>query len=216
MSIQAANDPDRAARIAWRQAFDDQLTRQEMNRVLEYAGKRLAVVRRVLPHDKEHGATELVHEAIAATLAGTATWEPSTKPLGNHLIDTIAWQTRNTRRRLGRHRQASLDDTRDDTSTDGCRLENEATMKAGRVTAPPIDLHIAVHRVLDELRQQTAGDADVARLIETIRDGHTDHGDLMKATGLRAARFRNARRRLTRMAMRLPDETRAAVEAVLS
>lgn len=188
-----------------------------MNKVLEYAEKRLAVVRRVVPLDKERGATELVHEAIAATLAGNARWEPGTKELGNHLIDTIAWQTRNTRRRLGRLRHASLDDSRDDSSTDGCRLENEATLKNTTVgTLPPLDLHAAVHRVLDELRVQAAGDTDVIRVIETIREGHTEHGELMKASGLRVAKFRNARRRLARMAARLPAETRATVQAVLS
>ena len=216
MITSEANDTaEQTERIVWRRSFDDQLTADAILRVRRFAEARARPLVRGGLLDRHNAAAELLNEAIAATLAGSASWDPARKALDNHLIDVIQWQTRNTRRRHGRVHYASFDDSRDDTSSAGRRLENEATMQ--QPTAPPSssDLCGAAGRVLDEVRVLANGDTDVVRIVDTIQAGHTDHGDLIKASGLRAAKFRNARRRLGRIISRLPAATRAAAQAVM-
>ncbi len=215
INSEARDTAARAERIVWRRSFDDQLTPATMLVVLRFAAARARPLVRGGLLDQENAAEELLNEAIAATLAGAATWDPTRKALENHLIDVIQWQTRNTRRRHGRVRYASFDDSRDDTSSDGRRLENEATLQRAPEPAASADLCGAADRVLEEVRGLVKGDTDVVRIIDTIGAGHTDHGDLIRASGLRAAKFRNARRRLGRIISRLPVATRAAAQAVL-
>lgn len=211
-----ASDPARAARIAWRRSFDDQLTPAALLRVQRFAAARGRPLVRAGLLDARTAAVELMNEAIGATLAGSATWDPARKALDQHLVDVIQWQTRNALRRHGRVRLASLDDSGDDSSSDGRRLENEASLHrpgAGRTAAA--EMCAAASRVLEEVRELAGGDTDVLRIIATIQAGDTDHGELIKASGLRAAKFRNARRRLARIVARLPEGTRAAAKATL-
>ena len=124
------------------------------------------------------------------------------------MIDVIQWQTRNARRRHGRVRHASFDDSRDDSSSDGRRLVNEASLLRSAAAPSTSELCEAAGRVLEEVRALAGGDTDVVRIVDTIQAGETEHGALIKATGLRAAKFRNARRRLGRIVARLPATTK--------
>ena len=216
MSRIEAND-ECAARIAWRRAFDEQLTELAMARACRYATSRARVLVRAGILDEKNAPYDLVHQAIAATLAGTAGWDPAKKRLDDHLVDVIQWQTRNTRRRHGRYAHASLDDSRDATSSDGLRLENEVSIQQAATSASSsADLRDVAGRVVDEVRVLAAGDTDVLRILDAIESGATDHGELIKASGLRPAKFRNARRRLGRVTARLPEAVRTAVRAELA
>jgi hypothetical protein len=69
--------------------------------------------------------------------------------------------------------------------------------------------------VISEIRPLARRDADVLRLLDAMEAG-AGEGDLIHASGLDAEQYRNARRRLARIAERMSNETRAAVEAVLN
>jgi hypothetical protein len=216
MSIQVASDPDRAGRVAWRAAFNEALTRDTMRKVQKYAKKRAGLLVRVGILEKKRGPRELMHEAIVATLAGEATWDPKTIALEDHLIGVIKWKTRNTERRRAKYQERSLNDSGEDTSSDGHRLENVVTLRdLPHSTTQVAALRDAALRVLGEIRPLVEGDTDVLRLLDAIEAG-AGAGDLIHASGLRPAKYRNARRRLTRATERLSDETRAAVAAVLA
>ncbi len=216
MSIHVVRDPERAGRMAWRAAFDNQLTRDAMKEVRLYAKTRAGLLVRVGVLERKRGPRELMHEAIVSTLSGESTWDPAAVKLSTHLIGVIKWKTRNLERRRRKYREASLDDSRDNTSSDGHRLENEVTLTHLPSSSVPIaELRNAAQRVTAEIRPLALTDTDVLRILDTIEAG-ADHGELMKATGLRPAKYRNARRRLARITERLSDETRAAVSAVLA
>lgn len=216
MSILVANDPERAARMAWRAAFNEQLTSDTMHAVRRYAKKRAGLLVRAGFLDRQRGPRELMHEAIVATLGGEASWDPSAVSLLDHLIGVIRWKTRNTERRRAKYKERSLNDSGEDTSSDGHRLENDVTL---RDLPPSVDriaaMRAAAALVTSEIGPLAHGDTDVLRLLAAIEAG-AGPGDLIHASGLRPAKYRNARRRLTRLTERLSDETRAAVSAVLA
>jgi hypothetical protein len=215
MSIHVASDPERAGRMAWRAAFDTQLTRETMNKVRRYAKKRAGLLVRAGVLEQRRGPRELMHEAIVATLGGEATWDPSTVTLDDHLIGVIRWKTRNTERRRAKYNERSLNDSGEDTSSDGHRLENDVTLRDLPASTERLaGMRAAAERVTAEIWPLAQGDTDVLRLLAAIEAG-AGNGDLIHASGLRPAKYRNARRRLTRITERLSDETRAAVSAVL-
>jgi hypothetical protein len=202
--------------MAWRAAFNEQLTQDTMHEVRRYAKKRAGLLMRAGVLDKRRGPRELMHEAIVATLGGEASWDPSAVPLSDHLIGVIKWKTRNTERRRVKYTERSLNDSGENTSSDGHRLENDVTLRdlpasMERVAA----MRTTAARVTTEILPLAHGDGDVLRLLKAIEAG-AGAGDLIHASGLRPANYRNARRRLTRLTERLSDETRAAVSAVLA
>jgi len=216
MSIHVVRDPERAGRMAWRAAFDKQLTREVMAKVQRYARKRAALLVRAGVLEKRHAPRELMHEAVRATLAGEATWDPSAVALDKHLIGVIRWQTRNMERRRAKYQERSLNDSGEDTSTDGHRLENEVTLAYPPASiAPTAALRAAAQRVTAEIRPLAQGDSDVLRILDAIEAG-ADHGELIKEAGLRPAKYRNARRRLARITERLSDDTHAAVSEAIA
>jgi len=216
MSIHVANDPERANRMAWRAAFDKQLTHETMHAVRRYAKKRIGLLVRAGVLDKQRGPRELMHEAIVATLGGEASWDPSAVSLADHLIGVIRWKTRNTERRRAKYKERSLNDSGEDTSSDGHRLENDVTLRDLPPSTEQLSaLRDAARRVTEEIWPMAQGDTDVLRLLAAI-DAGAGNGELIHASGLRPAKYRNARRRLTRLTERLSNETLAAVSAVLA
>src|SRR5689334_14989101 len=111
----------------WRAEFERQATRAMLDRVNRYARKRARMVLRTGRKVDGLYARELAHDALSDTLDGTVTWDPTRVPLVAHVMGVVRRRSWHEMVRATRAPHRSLDDSRDDSSSDGRPLEAEAS-----------------------------------------------------------------------------------------
>ncbi|HEU0029900.1 MAG TPA: hypothetical protein VFQ53_04650 [Kofleriaceae bacterium] len=196
-------DPKRAA-------FDAQATPRVLDKMYRAAKARMHVYAGRTQHVNAADVDDMVMGIIADTLDGSLRWNFERKPLELHLLDTVRFRVRDEARK--RWRDTARGEVLDEETTDASVGES---MLAGALPERPDELH-QIRRIADklvaDLRQRIAGDRDVEQLFDAIvvKRAH-ERAEIMEETGMSAAAYRNARRRLDRTLLQLPPETRDAV-----
>jgi hypothetical protein len=131
---------------------------------------------------------DVVADVIADTYAGTLYWDPEHVSLWTHL-------TTEAKRRIGRERRAAA-------------MHTSLTVLGNLV--PPVETSDEADRdsgeygdpadIVDELHRRSANDIDVLRLLKLFSCGITRKARILEL-GVSEATYRNARRRLTRLAL---------------
>lgn len=202
----------------WRAAFEKQATDELIERASRYARQRAKLVGRVARRNDPLYARELVQDALIDTLDGRVVWDPERVSLLTHVMGVIQSRTRHHVVRAIKMPHRSLDDSADDHSTEGRPVEREASLAVVRERgADPDDPAYVAHaaRVVGGL-WQSVGDSGAAReLLRAYEQGKTERHEVMELTGMSAATYKNERRRIVRLAAKLPAEVREpAVEAL--
>jgi hypothetical protein len=153
-------------------------------------------------------ARELVADVVGDTYAGTLAWDPDQVPLWKHVGAHVKQRVRQARRAAAMH--TSLREVSDEM----VQLDTPGT--AGSDTAWRIDPADAP-ALLDDLRHRAAGDRDVLELLSLYERGITRKARIL-GLGMSDGQYRNARRRLIRLAIAAADalvskDTSAKAEA---
>lgn len=195
-----------------RDAFDSQATTKLLDQVHRATRARMRVYAgsgKVNDGDVD----DMVMNAITDTLDGTLGWHHETKPLLQHLLDTVRFRVRDEARKGWRNNARSK---RTGEATD--TLLTESWLAGSSSDSPDEALHVrqTADGVVAELRGRIGDDREVSTLFDAmVERGLLERTDIMKETGMTAAAYRNARRRLDRTLLELPAETRNAVVAAL-
>jgi hypothetical protein len=133
-------------------------------------------------------ADDLVADALADTLFGEVTWDPTAKTLYQHAEDTIRYRTRHDRHRAKRFRHSRID-------APSCAAEQQATR--GFVEASLRLDHngetaegaIFATEVLTKVRELAAGDPSILRYLDAIVAGAQTRTEIIEVTKMSLRRF---------------------------
>jgi DNA-directed RNA polymerase specialized sigma24 family protein len=191
----------------WRRRFDEQLTNEVRISVAKFAIYEANRIRLSIDIDD---LQDVVHSAIAGTLAGRLSWDPDRAPLAAHLCCVVRSKLSYIKKRQRKLRGRSLDD-------DGVTEAFEGQVSDALTPSRDREI-VAAHlgRVLSRVRGQLHDDRDVFAIITAMLDGGGEHRrDLIGLTGLSPKAFDNAWRRLERDVETIPnDEYQAALAAM--
>jgi hypothetical protein len=193
-----------------RAAFDAQATPKLLDRVYRATHARMRVYAGRNEHVNAADVDDMVMAAIADTADGTLQWDFARRSLQQHLLDTIRFRVRDAARK--RWRDKVRREPLDEDTTDAAVAE---TMLSGASPERPDEMH-ALRRITDvlvaEVLQRISGDHEVELLVEAIVVKRAvRRAEIIEETGMSAATYRNARRRLDRTLLELPPETHRAV-----
>jgi len=137
-------------------------------------------------------AQDLLADVLGDTYTGTLTWNPERVPLRMHLISEV-------KRRFGRERRAAarqrvLDD-------------HVAYVDVGEPSSGDVPAHVDPAALLDDVCRRAAGDTEVQQLISLYLEGATRKRHALRH-GMSDATYRNARRRLKRLAVAASEATK--------
>jgi hypothetical protein len=182
----------------WINALEAQCTEEMLQLARRYASRRARGVGYV---NDDYHASELVQDALTDTTIGVLRWDPSVKPLQQHIHDVIKVRTNHDRKRAQRFPHESIDvlDSDGEATT---LAEVEATLLE-RSTEPPDDPVALAAERLAKLRQLAAGDRTVLRLINAFARGADSKADALRVAELSSVAYDNARRRLRRLVTQL-------------
>ncbi len=127
-------------------------------------------------------------------------------------------RARHHRLRAVRMPMRSLDDSADDHSTEGRPIEREASMAAARDRrGTPQDeaMSARAEQVVDELKRLLGDEDDAHALMRAYAAGKTEKAEVMALTGMSSATYHNQRRRLVRLAQKLPETVREPIVEAL-
>lgn len=186
----------------WIDAFKTQCTEKLRLDLRVYARVRARGVRRVGGLGDDAYADDLVANALADTLFGEITWDPSAKALYDHAKDTIRYRTRDDRKHAKRYQVKRIDAPRTGSELRATRGLVEASLQQDRA-AESADTAILAGEVLEQLRQLAASDPPVLRYLDALVAGATTRPEIMEAAGLSIRAFRNTRDRLGRLVAQL-------------
>ena len=154
---------------------------------------------------------ELVQDALVDTFTGVVRWDPDRTSLLDHVQGVVKSRSRHDLIRATRSPMRSIDDAADaadGTSNDGRPVEREASMAVARArhaTAAEAATHAHAAAVLDGLSTMLdAHDRDARALLGAYKVGKTARTEVMALTGMSAATYHNQRRRIVRLARKLP------------
>ena len=193
----------------WRAAFDAQATEALVARLIKYAKTRVKMMMRTDGGADPLLARELVLDALEDTLMGVVSWDPSKVSLLTRLMALIQSRTRHEMIRMQRLPHRSLDDSADDTSTDGSPLENEVCRTAARDHKPD-DSDVMRERAawaVTELRRAAGDNASTLQLLAAYERGAVTRQEVMRMTGMSAKTYDNARRHVLRLVTKLEPQT---------
>ena len=188
-----------------------ELTDHLLERVKRYARRRVGAKRVAgIPcFDPDVEAENMATEAATLTILGHRNWNPSV-PLFQHLCgvvrsvsaEAVEHHNRLHTDVLGR---LSLEDSHGDDAKLDLQLArnhgNEHTQRPKRAAT----LADARDQLVASLRIMARGDDHVTMLLTAYEVGCEDRADVLDCTGMSAADYRNARRRLDRLVDALPD-----------
>jgi hypothetical protein len=140
-------------------------------------------------------ARELVADVVGDTYAGTLAWDPDQVPLWKHVRAHVKQRVRQARRTAAMH--TSLPEVSDEmVQLDARRMASgDAAWRIDPADAPAL---------LDDLRHRAAGDRDVLELLSLYERGITRKARIL-GLGMSDGQYRNARRRLIRLAITAAD-----------
>jgi hypothetical protein len=208
-SSQTEPEPSHLADASWRQAFEEQSSAERIARVHAYAESRARMIEGATQCRDPLLARELVLDALADTFAGVVTWDPQKAPLAAHLCRVIGGRSSHDLARARAYNLVSLDDTMSP-SSEAVEEETSNAMAAINDGSEPAHSEPA-GTTLAELRRLAARDADVLLLLEALDGGAIERTEVLQITGMEPVDYHNARRRLMRLARRLPLEPSDAV-----
>jgi hypothetical protein len=140
-------------------------------------------------------ARELVADVIGDTYTGTLAWDPDHVPLWKHVRAHVKQRVRQVRRAVAMH--TSLPEVSDE------MLQLGAPGTASGDIAWRVDPADA-QALLDDLRHRAADDRDVLELLSLYERGITRKARILEF-GMSDGQYRNARRRLIRLAIVAAD-----------
>ncbi len=204
-----ANDNKTRPPEEWRRAFEEQATNKAMAGVHTYAGKLARMIERATRRRDALIARELVLDAMSDTFAGIVKWDPAKASLASHLCRVIRSRTAHELDRAGTFVHLSLDDH--DASVDA--LNHEASSALGVENESPERRRTAANarQVLDGIRKLAGGDKLVLQLLDAYDAGATERHEIVQLTGMKTTAYHNVRRRVHRLADKLPDDVRDAI-----
>jgi hypothetical protein len=196
------------------QALKEQATPELMERLVRYAQTRARMVCRAGRPVSETYAEELVHDAHADTRLGLLPWDPfQCERLEEHLGRAIKKRTWKEIRHGLRVPFVALHEAAND-ETVSPHVER-ALANASQSECNPIMLDSMATTACRQLRLLLPLDHEIAAVMRCWEDGIVERDEVMKLTGLTAAAYKRARRRLRYMSRHLPFELREAAQDLL-
>jgi hypothetical protein len=205
-----SRDPTARGQPLNRAEFEKQLTEELRNAVLQFARRRMALVRRAGGRVDQLYARELLQDALSDTWMGTAPWIPAQRSLLDHvrgLIRHRSWKDSLAARRRP-HLSIGADDeisaAIEEMQSNGIHGSVDRTVLAS-VTAA----------VIADLRRLAAGDTVATSILDAWEDGVVERRAVMERTGLNAADYKVGRARLSYLIPSLPDSLRQTARTLL-
>jgi hypothetical protein len=192
---------------AWRSEFERQSSGDLYERLHRAARARLRMYAGRTKHVNDADVDDAVMSVITDTLDGTLTWNPDTKPLERHLLDTIAYRVRDHARFKRRHPEEAYEEDTTGEAISPCMLGDVGT---------DLDLRMIADQIVPEIQERAGDDAEVLLLLELFGDGLAERGEVMSDARMVPTQYDNAMRRLRRLTRQLPKQTREAVMAALT
>ena len=168
-----------------------------------YAATRARWIESVLDRSDPLIARELVLDAVADTFTGVVAWDPNKAELAAHLCCVIRSRTAHDIARATANTMRSLND---DATDETLERETSHAMAARNDSVADSDAVERAAAVLEALRRRAHDDAEILRLLDAFETGAVDRKAVIAMTGMPAASYHNARRRLARIAAQLPDD----------
>ena len=196
--------------------FERQAKRDELEVVYRYAAARTPMVARAGGRSDEAYAEEVVQDALGDTVMGVLRWEPEKRTLAQHLIRTIRARTHKDAMRSRQFEHLPLVDRDDDDALESDPVAEEAALIVDDArAATPFQRAVAAD-VMATLRRNAAEDASVLAMLAAYEQGADSREDVMRMTGMLAATYRNARRRLATLVAKLPAILRRAARQAIA
>lgn len=190
---------------AWIDAFKEQCTDELRLASKRFALRRLRGVGKTGRAVSDDDAKDLVQDAIADTLFGILSWDPSTKTLKQHVEDAIACRARREYKRAKKYRHERMDALQPSAERSSVRGEMEASLQMDRDDDGAQEM-VFGDEVVTKLRAMASDDALALRFLDAIVDGARSRADIMDFAKMSLKTYRNARARLRRLVERLEQE----------
>lgn len=222
--VPLSNDQDEVPLSDIQDAVTAQYTDDVKREAERYAKDRALRMRRAgipIPAALDDYAKELVHDAMVSIWIGARAWNPSI-PLLPHLCLLVKDRTWREIQRAERHRRISFDlaaNDRDDARDDdehaiqappGVGDDVEAALVASRGDITTIRFARIAREVVDALRQLSTEDDTVRRVLAAWELGFFERDAVLAITKLDEDAYDAARKRIRRLAQRLPPDLREA------
>jgi hypothetical protein len=194
------------------EAFERQSTRDMYQKAGKYALRMASFYR--LPADEALG---VVHTVLAKTLAGVIAWDPDRVSLLDHVRGAVRYTMRDLTARADHKGHTSLEEgaemeeqsQKTDAPLDGNPVEIAVSLAVGASMAEHLERRDRSRRVGAALAAALpADDEDAHAILVCWGAGVDECEDVMHFAELTEERYHNARRRLKRVAAKLPAELR--------
>ena len=195
---------------AWIDAFKEQCTDELRLAAKRFALRRLRGVGKTGRAVGDDDAKDLVQDAIADTLFGILTWDPSAKTLKQHVEDAITCRARREYKRTKKYRHERMDVLQPSAERSSVRSEMEASLQMDRDDETAEEV-VFGDEVVNKLREMASGDALALRFLDAIVAGAKSRADIMEFAKMSLKTYRNARARLRRLVDQLDSETGAVL-----
>lgn len=195
---------------AWIDAFKEQCTDELRLAAKRFAMRRLRGVGRMGRAVSDDDAKDLVQDAIADTLFGILSWDPTAKTLKQHVEDAITSRARREYKRAKRHRHERMDVLQPSADRLAIRGEVEASLQMDREDGAADELMFG-DEIVAQLRELASGDALALRFLDATVAGARCRADIMEFCKMSLKTYRNARARLRRLVDQLDPQTGAAL-----
>lgn len=182
----------------------DALDAAALRRLRGFARRGVAQLARVGETVASDEHEQVVHDAIADTLALVVRWNRQCS-METHLYNVILRRISNGLRRAPKRVAVSLEALDEDEGVARDRSEPEASLGRAQVT-------LQLYRVA---RERAEGDPEVCSMLDAYAAGVTARRAVMATTGMNMSSVVNARRRLDRLLAALPSELRFAALAAM-
>lgn len=176
-------------------ALESGLRPEVRARLLEFAKRRVRMLRAVGARCGDGDAAELVADAITDTIVGDVTWAEGV-PVAVHLHGVIRSRTAATARSAVRAPHVSV--------SDGDHIGAVGSVDGA-------DVEHAARQALTQVMTWLDGagaDAEVMRIVGAYREGAQTRREVAEASGLTVAQVTAARRRLDRLIVAMPADLR--------
>lgn len=181
---------------------------------MRYAQTRARMVCRVGRPVSEMYAQELVHDAHADTRLGLLPWDPlQCERLEDHLGRVIKKRTWKEIRHGLRVPFVALHEPANDET--GSSHVERALANASQSERNPIMLDSMATVACQQLQLLLPLDDEIVAVMKCWEDGIVERAEVMKLTGLTAAAYKRARRRLRYTSRHLPSELRESAQDLL-
>lgn len=196
----------------WIEALEAQMTSRLIEGAERYAARLVHGLSRDGHPNDQYYLRELVQDVLADTALGVLRWDPSAKALDRHVRDALRVRTHQHRARARRFPRASLDVHDDEPSATMAEVEAALSERAAE---PAADEAARRGHKLARIRERAADDPQLVAMLNAFEDDATTKEEVMRATGMTALEYKNARRRLARLATQLDEGAQPAAGALV-